>query len=1020
LDESNFYEQTLIIELNLSLAKMLGKERSNFKNSRFGFFISDDTKPIFNHFLEQVFKSKVKETCELTLLIQDISIYVHVTGIVTVNGEQCLVNIIDITDRKQAELLLKEKNNEIQAKNTEITAQSEELAQMNGELLKSAAKINALLSAIPDMMFIQNKEGIFIEFHLPQFVELYVQPDMLIGKHISEFLPYEVVEVVKPVFEIAIQTNRLQVFEYQLPMPYGLRYYEGRMIAYEEDKILTICRDITKRKLVAQALKESEEKFRSIIEYLPDSAILTDNNGNIIDCNKSAVNLYKIPATDILNQKIWDVLAKFLTPDKKTPEYLQLFYNTYKKLYSGAVETPVTHNKLVISVENKNVYIEQIYFKIKTENSFRFASISRNITELELAAQALKESEEKYRLLSENATDGVSLFENNKLTFISKGLLKMFSYHKHEVENISLEDYFTFMHPDDKKQIKETIVKAYLHQIPKIEYSCRLKNKNGEYIWIEDSASIEYDSLGNHKRSIVHTRNITDRKQAELAIKESLIFSDTIINTVIDGITLSDLDGNFEIFNHQMEEITGYTKEEANQHNFFLGVMYPSFEQHRKIASIINKLLNEGGINEEETQIKTKTGELKTIIVASSVLKKNDKSYFLSTYHDITDRKQAEQALKESETKFKEIINQINDGIVVFDEQGKIIIWNHGAEQIFGLKGEEAINNSIADIQYHFAPLPLKDKTLIDNVIKGITTLQTPEVFNRIMDNEIVVLNSENFINIQSNVFPIKLHGYNLFCSVIRDTTKIKQYEKQLLQLNADKDRFMSILAHDLRSPFTSILGFLQLLTKNIRKYDINKIEMQINTAYNSALRVFNLLEDLLSWTRSQSGKLTFEPLELNFSTICNDVVEILKPNADTKNITINQMMVKEINVLADVNMLNTILRNLISNAIKFTNSDGRIDIYAEKNHKNVTITVSDNGIGIETEAIKKMFDVSQFYSTTGTANEKGTGLGLLLCKEFVEKHGGKIWVESELGKGSNFKFTMPLCEQCLFIKNTP
>ena len=176
-----------------------------------------------------------------------------------------------------------------------------------------------------------------------------------------------------------------------------------------------------------------------------------------------------------------------------------------------------------------------------------------------------------------------------------------------------------------------------------------------------------------------------------------------------------------------------------------------------------------------------------------------------------------------------------------------------------------------------------------------------------------------------------------------------------------------------------------------------------------SAQNTFILLEDILLWTRSQSGNLPFEPSELDFKICCYEAIEILKINANNKNITINYVETEKNVVYADINLLNTILRNLISNAIKFTNIGGNVNIYAKQNSASIIITVSDNGIGISPKILAKLFDATQIVTTMGTDNEKGTGLGILLCKEFVEKHGGKIWVESEVGKGSEFKFTLPL-----------
>ncbi|NOU19673.1 MAG: PAS domain-containing sensor histidine kinase [Bacteroidales bacterium] len=248
------------------------------------------------------------------------------------------------------------------------------------------------------------------------------------------------------------------------------------------------------------------------------------------------------------------------------------------------------------------------------------------------------------------------------------------------------------------------------------------------------------------------------------------------------------------------------------------------------------------------------------------------------------------------------------------------------------------------------------------------------------------------------------------------DITEIKQTEliinqknKELEKLNADKDIFMSILAHDLKGPFNSILGYLGLLTENIHISDIDDIEKQLNIINNSALSVYNLLEAILMWINSESGRIPFEPQKLNIKTVCLDILETLKPYANAKTIAIDYFGEENLAVFADLNMLRTILRNLISNAIKFTNNGGIVTINAQKMESDIIISVSDNGIGISPEIQNKLFKISQIHTSRGTADESGTGLGLLLCNEFVNKNGGNIWVESELGKGSTFKFTVPI-----------
>jgi signal transduction histidine kinase len=244
---------------------------------------------------------------------------------------------------------------------------------------------------------------------------------------------------------------------------------------------------------------------------------------------------------------------------------------------------------------------------------------------------------------------------------------------------------------------------------------------------------------------------------------------------------------------------------------------------------------------------------------------------------------------------------------------------------------------------------------------------------------------------------------------VSRDITLIKQSEIKLLQLNADKDLFISILAHDLRNPFNAILGLSELLMDGLHSYDLDTIDKQIGVIHAISQKTYNLLEELLMWARSQSGKLNFNPQKIDFSKTCQETVDNIKTDALSKNISVNYLSKGEIPLSADENMLKIVIRNLLSNSVKFTNPGGHINITTEQTGSYLTVTISDDGVGIAPERVNNLFEISQRITTAGTANEKGTGLGLLLCKEFVEKHGGKIWAESVKGKGSRFIFTLPL-----------
>jgi signal transduction histidine kinase len=274
-------------------------------------------------------------------------------------------------------------------------------------------------------------------------------------------------------------------------------------------------------------------------------------------------------------------------------------------------------------------------------------------------------------------------------------------------------------------------------------------------------------------------------------------------------------------------------------------------------------------------------------------------------------------------------------------------------------------------------------------------------------------------ISVSITIYVVIVISTKVGSQLLMAEQSLKEIEKQLLKLNSDKDRFISILGHDLKSPFNNLLGLSELLTKNIHKYDIDKIENFATNIHESAQHSFNLLDNLLKWARAQQGNSPFKPQHLNLTDICKDALITLYPLAKTKNIVINCFTEDHLNVFADSDMLKTVLRNLVSNAIKYTNDGGTININAEEDSENVTISVSDNGIGIPPENLAKLFDISEVLTTKGTAKETGTGLGLMLCKEFVEKNGGKIWVESEAGKGSDFRFTMPIFTEQTININT-
>ncbi|MBN2484659.1 MAG: hybrid sensor histidine kinase/response regulator [Bacteroidales bacterium] len=237
---------------------------------------------------------------------------------------------------------------------------------------------------------------------------------------------------------------------------------------------------------------------------------------------------------------------------------------------------------------------------------------------------------------------------------------------------------------------------------------------------------------------------------------------------------------------------------------------------------------------------------------------------------------------------------------------------------------------------------------------------------------------------------------------------KVEERTRQLQELNATKDKFFSIIAHDLKNPFNTMMGFTELLRDSFETFEPGQIKEYISILFETARSSYTLLQNLLEWARSQTNRLTLKPEITDLFTIVYNVVRFTELPVSKQNIAIENNIPAGTKVYVDVNTIETVLRNLISNAIKFSNNNNSIKIECSVAKNETIVCVSDNGVGISESNKEKLFRIDQNFSTKGTDSESGTGLGLILCKEFVEKNHGKIWVESASGKGSRFYFSMP------------
>jgi PAS domain S-box-containing protein len=360
--------------------------------------------------------------------------------------------------------------------------------------------------------------------------------------------------------------------------------------------------------------------------------------------------------------------------------------------------------------------------------------------------------------------------------------------------------------------------------------------------------------------------------------------------------------------------------------------------------------------------------------------------------------------LNEKEYYLNSILNNIGDPLFVKDEQSRLIFVNDAFSNIFNLSREDIIGKTLAeDVTPEEQEIFLRiDKQVLNDGIENIN------------EETLTIRGGKTRIISTRKTRLIDASGKKYLIGVIHDISdrkktevSLKKNEERLKELNSTKDKLFSIIAHDLRSPFDNIIGLTELILDNSIDYEESKKYIKIlNT---NAKNTLILLDNLLNWAKSQTGQLSYKPEKLLLSNVIKEIIALNILHADNKSIAINYSPSEEIIVFADENMLRTVLRNLISNAIKFTNINGAINILTTLKGNFAEVTISDNGIGMNENKRKLLFKIISNQTTKGTANENGSGLGLVLCKEFVQKNKGEIVVESKEGKGSTFKFTLPL-----------
>lgn len=564
------------------------------------------------------------------------------------------------------------------------------------------------------------------------------------------------------------------------------------------------------------------------------------------------------------------------------------------------------------------------------------------------------------------------------------------------IHELMRKPFTAFMHPDDNEPTAKVFARGVQGKNV-FDFIGRFRCHDGSFKWLSWKAVFN-EGAGDVYASV---HDITESKRKLESLRKSEEMYRRLVENVGEGFGLMDDNEVFLFANPVAEKIFG-VKEVT-----LAGRCLTDFLEEHTIEIIRNETRRRSyGISSTyEIEIVLPDKSRKDILVtASPSFEGLNFKGTLGVFRDISERKLAEKSIKEREQLFHDMFESHNVVKLLIDPvNGHIVDANSSAARFYGYPMELLKKMNINQI----VAMP-KDEILsiLDNAV------QRQHDYSNLRHK----LSSGEIRNVDVHSCTFNHKGKKLLFAIIHDVTDrnkaqeaLIESEASLRELNATKDKFFSIIAHDLRSPFNGLLGLIKLMEANFRNMTLEQIRNYLEAMGSSANNLFRLLENLLEWSRLQQGMVKVQPVSFLLKPHVNMSCELIQESAKSKDIHVLSEIPEDLVVYADERMVDSIVRNLCSNAVKFTPKTGTITLAARIiNPGVVEISVRDTGIGMSREMLDNLFKIDVHTSHDGTEGEPSSGLGLILCKEFVEKNEGKIWVESEVGRGSSFYFTLP------------
>ncbi len=827
--------------------------------------------------------------------------------------------------------------------------------------------------------------------------------ESLTGKNILEVINPTLTHLLVKNYNETFRKKQTISFQFDLEVENGIENYECRLEPQinSSGKVELIYFFINK--LVYENLTPSsgieELKYHQIAcSYLKYGLFTTDRNGRIKCWYSNSQQFFNLTAEQVTGKFLGEFF-KFITPENFSEALKDIEQKRISKL-SGNFR----------GEQNSLLHLE-ISILAFNDDRDTFLFIARNLEEkIKKTEQRILTQEYLENLLNSSEVPVCKIDANGTILISNPAFKATLGYPDIELYRTN---FLGLINSDEKRKDYIDITAVRNGTIKETTLNLVAFNRNIKSFLVKFIPEDETDPYRNYYCHLTEVKKI-EETPAELFLYKSLFTASQ------DGIAVI-FAGNIVIANNSFAKIFGF-KEAADIYNKKL-LEFVSEEDSSKVLEYLRlKEEKKNGPERFEFLAKKKDGSNFFAELSVAGFSDADKNYLVIVARDVTEHKRAQRVIRESEQKYRNITENIDDFLYTFERTGKYLrplFYTSAVEKITGYSQAEFLSDPklLLKIIHPDDLAQLKNKL---SVLWKSGIHSSSELEFRILSksgNIVWVRNKVNIIRDKDSSIQ-KIYG------LVSDITLRKRAEEELKEsaanlkkINDAKDRFLSIISHDLRTPFSSILGFTDLL---LTDESLSELESKQYVKYiqDSSKSMLALVNSLLDWTRLQTGRIKFEPENLNARKLVEDAVSTSAGMALQKQIEIEIMIDPLMYVFVDKNLAYQAFGNLISNAIKFSSKNEKIVISAKPEGKSrfLRFSVKDFGRGIKPENLPKLFNIDMKFTTDGTAGEKGSGLGLSLVKEIIEKHGGSITVKSEIGKGSEFLFTFPVSSNKILI----